>query len=105
VACWIDDIRAVPEIADLGDPVVTIGESRLEFPVELGAGDRLVADGQTCRVFRKAGAAPEEFPVRDSGWTLPPGRSRAVLTFDREPLPRFRVSVSLVKHYPDAAPR
>lgn len=105
VACWIDDLRAVPKIAGLGNPVVTIGESRLEFPVELGPGDRLVADGRTCRVFRKAGAAPEECPVRGPGWTLPPGRSRVALTFDREPLPRFRVSVSLVKHYPDAAPR
>jgi len=88
------------EAPTLKTPVLTIGTTRLAFPAELTTGDRLVFDGSRCRIYRKAGAEPERIEAQGTPATLQPGRNRAVLTFDSDPLPQFRVTVSLVKHYP-----
>jgi hypothetical protein len=99
VTCCVDGIRAVPTIAALRNPELTIGTNRLAFPTELSTGDRLVFDGSHCRLYRKAGSEPEWIQPRGNPITLQPGRNTVVLSF-AEPLPQMRVAVSLVTHYP-----
>jgi hypothetical protein len=100
VTCYVDEVRAVPAIAGLRNPALTIGGKRLVFPVELSTGDRLVFDGSRCRLHRKAQADLEWIQPQGGPVTLEPGRNRAVLSFDSGLLPQFRVAASLVKHYP-----
>ena len=99
VTCYVDEIRAVPAIAGLRNPVLTIGGKRLVFPAELSTGDRLVFDGGKCRLHRRAAAELEWIQPQGGPVTLEPGRNRVVLSFDADLLPQFRVAASLVKHY------
>ena len=100
-----DARRGGPAIATLRNPAVTIGDKRLRFPAELFSGDRLVFDGARCRLHRKAQGDVEWIQPQGGPATLDEGRHRAVLSFDGDPLPQFRVAVSLVKHYaPRAVP-
>lgn len=99
VTCYVDEIRAVPAVAGLRNPELTIGGQRLMFPAELSSGDRLVFDGSKCRLHRKSGADVEWIQPQGGPVSLEPGRHDVTLTFDRTLLPQFRVAVSLVKHY------
>jgi hypothetical protein len=84
----------------LRNPELTIGTKRLTFPAELSTGDRLVFDGRNCRLYRKAQSEPELIRPLGAPVTLQHGRNLVVLSFGSDPLPQFRVAVSLVKHYP-----
>lgn len=99
VTCYVDEIRAVPELAGLRNPTLTIGDQRLVFPAELSNGDRLVFDGSRCRLHRRAKPDIEWIQPQGGPATLDQGRHRAELSFDADLLPHFRVAVSLVKHY------
>jgi len=100
VTCVVDDIRAVPTIARLRNPELTVGATRLRIPVEVAAGDRLVLDGQgQCRYYRKGKSEPERIEPEGGPLTLQPGQNRVGLSFGTDLLPEFRVAVSLVKHY------
>lgn len=104
VSCCLDDVRAVPAIEGLRDPEVTIGGTRLVFPVELQGGDRLVFDGRdNCRVYRPTEPEPQRIQPKGAMGTLQPGRNPIVLSFGADALPNFRVAVSLVKHYDSAS--
>ncbi len=100
VTCCVDEVRAVPAIAGLRNPVLTVGGQRLVFPAELSSGDRLVFDGSRCRVHRRTATELEWIEPQGGPVTLQPGRNRVVLSFDTDLLPQFRVAASLVKHYP-----
>ena len=95
----VSDVRALPAIAGLRNPVLTIGGKRLAFPAELSTGDRLVFDGVKCRLHRKTAAELEWIQPQGGPVTLEPGRTHVVLSFDADLLPQFRVATSLVKHY------
>jgi hypothetical protein len=99
VTCYVDEVRAVPALAGLRNPVLTIGDQRLAFPAELSTGDRLVFDGGKCRLHRRTAAELEWIEPRGGPVVLQPGRQRVVLSFDSDLLPQFRVAASLVKHY------
>lgn len=99
VTCYVDDIRAVPTVAGLRSPELTIGTQRLVLPAELSTGDRLVFDGSRCRLYRKAEPEPQWIRPQGAPVMLQPGRNRVVLSFGSDLLPQFRVAVSLVKHY------
>ncbi len=44
VTCWVDDIKALPAVdaAELVNPVLTVGDARVEVPITLAEGDRLL---------------------------------------------------------------
>ena len=100
VTCYLDDVRAVPAIAGLRNPELTIGTRRLTFPAELSTGDRLVFDGSVCRLHRKGKTELEWIQPQGVPLALGEGRNPVVLSFNSNLLPQFRVAVSLVKHYP-----
>ena len=99
VTCYVDDVRALPAIAGLRNPVLTIGGKRLAFPAELSTGDRLVFDGVKCRLHRRTAAELEWIQPQGGPVTLEPGRNRVVLSLGSDLLPQFRIAASLVKHY------
>jgi hypothetical protein len=100
VTCHVDEIRALRPAEPLAEPILSVAGRRIQFPVALGEGDRLVFRGmEDCRLFRPSGAvenvAPKGSPPR-----LKPGRNPILFTL-RDSAPReFRVVVALDKLYP-----
>ncbi len=95
VTCYVDEIRAVPAIAGLRNPTLTIGGKRLVFPAELSTGDRLVFDGSKCRLHRGAKAELEWIQPQGGPVTLEPGRQSRRVVLRRGPaaaVPRGRVA-------------
>ena len=99
VTCLVDDIRALRYAATLRRPVLTVGDARVVFPVDLARGDRLRFDAEGCSVTRKAAAGP--VPVRAEGRLpqLRAGKNSVELTLGPGGPEQFRVMLLLAKRY------
>ncbi len=100
VTCYVDEIRVLREAEPLRNPALTIAGQRVQFPVAMNAGDRLVLKGVgDCRLHGKAGTVEE---VKLDGLTprLSPGPNPVVFSLPTSQPPEFRVTVSFVKVYP-----
>ena len=85
----------------LHNPILTIGDQPIRFPVRLLEGQRLVCrDQATWRVFGPDGAEVASGDVAGPLPTLSPGANRAMLDFqDKTGAPSFRVLVKTAKVY------
>jgi hypothetical protein len=100
VTCYIDEIRAVHALPPLSDPEFFINGDRIQFPVKLNVGDRLIFRGmEHCALQRKSGAMEIVKPLgasvrfrpglNDVAFSLPNGREK-----------KFQVTISVSKLYP-----
>ncbi|MBL7039556.1 MAG: hypothetical protein ISR77_13055 [Pirellulaceae bacterium] len=100
VTCHVDEIRVLREAEPLRDPVLTIAGQRIQFPVAMKAGDKLVLKGVgDCRLYRKTGTVEEVTP-EGSAARLSPGPHPVMFSLPNPSPIEFRVTVSLVKVYP-----
>jgi len=100
VTCYVDEVRALPRVAGLKRPELTVGGQRLVFPVELSTGDRLVYRSLIdCHVYRSAPPGAEALRPEGTELTLKPGRNPVKFTVDPTSPKQFRATVSLVKSY------
>jgi hypothetical protein len=100
VTCRIDDVRALRQTRGIARPELSVAGKTIVFPVELGVGDRLVMTGpDDCRLYRKAGDAPEAVRPEGKALNLKRGRNRVVLRLPPGSPEDMRMSVSLMKTY------
>ena len=99
VACTLDDIRALSESGLLRTPSVTVGGKRVSYPVSLGAGERLVAEGARYRVYTREGSLRQEARASGALPSLKPGSTPLVFGLAKPVPSDFRVKVSVTKLY------
>lgn len=93
--------EAGQDAAWLGEPVLTIGDESVRFPVRLRRGRRLVCrDQSTWRVLDAEGTEVASGEVAGAFPALSPGANRIGLDFEEKPAAGFRVLVNAVKVYP-----
>jgi hypothetical protein len=100
VQCHVDEIRLLAPSEPIRDPVLTVADQMIQFPVALYAGDKLVMNGQRqCTLYRKSGTTEPVTPV-GGPLQLLPGRNPVTLTLPTAQPRPLRVVVELTKLYP-----
>ncbi len=99
VTCHLGAVRALRDLRTLSRPTLALGRRKVEFPVELAAGERLAYAGGECKVYGVNGAL--RTTVKPSGALPALKAGRNVVTFGAAggAPTALKVRVSLAKEY------